>query len=152
MKKKLNNKEKKEIFSYVYERFGIQENVFKEMGFFKTQKAIYVATRTCISSPLFNYTETAGLAFLRFNKVLKPTTNFLQLFGKHIKKNFIALDKDDAERFIRGEDLEVGEKRDLNPGYVMVKYKEHTLGCANFKEGNLKNMISKSRRRRIKIG
>ncbi|MBU2496724.1 MAG: hypothetical protein KJ767_01550, partial [Nanoarchaeota archaeon] len=75
-----------------------------------------------------------------------------QLFGKHIKKNFIALDKDDAERFIRGEDLEVGEKRDLNPGYVMVKYKEHTLGCANFKEGNLKNMISKSRRRRIKIG
>ncbi|OYT41200.1 hypothetical protein B6U80_01865 [Candidatus Pacearchaeota archaeon ex4484_26] len=154
MKKKLNRKEKRSMFLYIKERFGLGKEYFKDFDFFKTRKAIYITTKECLNSQLFKQAETAGIAFLRPNKVLKPTTNFLQLFGKHASKNVITLSREQAERFIRGEDLELDKikKRGdwVEPGYVIVKYQEHILGCANFKEGVLKNMIAKSRRRHIK--
>lgn len=149
MKKKLGRKEKESMFLYIKKRFGLDKELFKNFGFFKTQKKIYITTKECLNSQLFKAAETAGLAFLRPNKVLKPTTNFLQLFGKYANKNVIELSMEESERFIRGEDIEIG-KRGPDTGYVVVKYKEHILGCANFKEETLKNMIAKSRRRNIK--
>lgn len=154
MKKKLSRKEKKSMLFYLEERFGLTKEVFKGQGLFKTQQKIYITTSACLQNPLFKEAETAGLAILRPNGVLKPTTDALQLFGKHAKKNTMGLSKEYAERFIRGEDLELSEctkeEQSLEAGYVIIKYNEHILGCANLKKGKLKNMLPKSRRIRIK--
>ena len=154
MKKKLNKKEQENAFSYFRERFGISRGIFNGLSFFKTKQKIYVVTKDCMQGSLFDKAETAGLAVLRPNGVLKPTTDALQLFGRYARKNIVKLTKKNAERFIRGEDLEIDKIEDLKlkAGYVIVRYKEHVLGCANFKQGVLKNMLPKSRRRKIQGG
>lgn len=153
MKKALNKKEKVEIMKYLSERFGMNPNVFKGLAFFKTKKKIYITTKSCINNQLFKDAETAGIAILRPNHVLKPTTDFLQLFGKYAKKNVIDLTPREAEKFIMGQDLELDPERTkhLTTGYVIVVFKTHVLGCANFKQNILKNMLPKSRRTRIKL-
>ena len=148
MKKKLSRKEKESMLSYVRERFGLDKSVLKGLALFKTQRKIYITTQDCLNDPLFGRAETAGLAFLRPNKVLKPTTDFLQVFGKHATKNYVELSKEDAERFMRGEELDAREE--LNQGYIIIRYKGHILGCASFKEGTLKNQLPRSRRSRVK--
>ncbi len=149
MKKRLSRKERESMLSYVRERFDLGKEEFKGLAIFKTQKKIYITTQECLTDPLFAKAETAGLAFLRPNKVLKPTTDFLQVFGKHATKNCAELSKEDAERFMRGEDLDAREE--LNQGYIIIKHKGHILGCANFKEGTLKNQLPRSRRSRTKL-
>ncbi len=153
MKKKLSKQEKEEVINYFCERFGLSKDIFAELGIFRTERKIYVVTNACLQDPMFLESETAGLAFLRPNSVLKPTTDFLQLVGEHAKKNFIELSQDEAMRYIHGEDLDLSNKKldEVEPGYVIMKYKGYILGCANFKGGNLKNQLPKSRRMRIKL-
>ena len=152
MKKKLFGKEREEALSYFCERFGLSKDIFSELGLFQTERKIYVLTNAGLHDHLFPSSETAGLAFLRPNGVFKPTTDFLQLVGKLARKNFVELSREDAERYIHGEDLDLSKKEvALDPGYVIVKYKGYVLGCANFKEGNMKNQLPKSRRMRLKL-
>ena len=153
MKKRLYGKEREEALSFFCERFSLSRDLFSELGLFQTERKIYAGTNVSLQDSLFPSAETAGLAFLRPNGVLKPTTDFLQLVGKHARKNFIELSRDDAVRYIQGEDIDLSKKipENVAAGYVIVKYKGYILGCANFKEGNMKNQLPKSRRMRIKL-
>ena len=147
--KNLTKKEKISLFSYLSDRFGLSKETFKGLAFFKTESKIYLTTQECIQHPLFLDSETAGIAFIRPNGVLKPTTDFLQLFGSHIKKSVAKLTPEEAERYLRGEDIE--KSLDFDNGYVAVKYNQNVLGCANFKQGVIKNQLPKSRRVKFKI-
>lgn len=148
MKKKLAKKEKKEIFAYLQERFGFTKEFFKEYSYFKTQRKVYMTTKECVQNLMFGLAETSGLALVRPNSVWKPTTDFLQLLGKHAKKNVVVLSKEQAEKYVKGQDIDA--ELNVDSGYVIIKYKE-ILGCANYKEGTLKNMLPKSRRANIKL-
>ncbi len=162
MKQRLNKNEKRELLAYIKERFGIGEELFENYGFFRTKEKFYICSEACVKNEHFGRAETGGLAFARPNKHLKPTTDMLQLFGKHAKKNIAELGKEYAEKFIRGEDIifDKSERQEsqesqekpaaFEEGFVIVKYKGHILGCANFSRGSLKNLIPKSRRVRIK--
>ena len=147
----LTKKEKISLFSYLSERFGLGKESFKELelAFFRTESKIYLTTQVCCQHPLFMNSETAGIAVIRPNGVLKPTTDFLQLFGSHIKKSIVELTAEETERYLRGEDIE--KSLNLDNGYVAVKNKENVLGCANFKQGVIKNQLPKSRRVKFKI-
>ena len=79
----------------------------------------------------------------RIHGTVKPSTNLLQMFGKLAKRNFLELSREDAIRFIRGEDLDSKEGDD---GYVILKHKGIPLGCGLLKEGHIKNMVPKAKR------
>ena len=140
---KLSAKEKKKIFKYFKERFNMEKSIFDKLGFYKNTKGIIsVGPKSIIQN---TRVVSSGISILRMNGELKPTTAFFQTFGKYVKKNFIELNRENAIRYISGEDLFI-EAKDITRGYVMIMYKEFPLGCSSFKNNKLKNMIPKSRR------
>ena len=73
----------------------------------------------------------------------KPTTNFLQLYGNLTLRNVVLLDEEQAERFMRGESIEVGLE---GRGYVAVCFKNACLGCGFLRDGMVENQVPKVRR------
>ena len=142
MMEKCSSKEKKFIFKYFKERFGVEKEVFKGHELFmSSRKMVFVGPKSIIKNPRV---VCPGVSIFRFDNV-KPTTNFFQTFGNHVNKSIISLNKENVLKFIAGEDLQM-ENKEVSDGYVCVKYENFSIGCAIFKNNYLKNMIPKSRR------
>ena len=141
MLKSLESDKIKRITDYCYERFGIKHNVWKSYRWYIGSKnRIYLSNTKEIEriNP-----ESIGICIFRLDKTPKPTTNFLQLFGNQIYKNVIELNKKLAIDYCSGLSLE--SDMEVEPGFVIVKYKKVTLGCGHWNGSLLKNQIPKSR-------
>ena len=80
----LDTTQKNIILEYCYERFSINDNEFAYYKWYLGSKnRIYIGPGEIERiNP-----ESIGLCIFRLDKTPKPTTNFIQLFGKKIKKN-----------------------------------------------------------------
>ena len=136
----LDTTQKNIILEYCYERFGINNNEFTDYNWYIGSKnRIYIGPGKIERiNP-----ESIGLCIFRLDKTPKPTTNFIQLFGKKIKKNIVELDKKNAIEFCNGLNLEI--KSNKEPGFVSVNYKKIALGCGHWNGKILKNQIPKSK-------
>ena len=132
--------EKNIILEYCYERFGINDNEFVDYKWYLgSKKRIYIGPGEIERiNP-----ESIGLCIFRLDKTPKPTTNFIQLFGKKINKNIIELNKKNTKEFCNGLNLEIKTKN--QPGFVSVNYKKIALGCGHWNGKILKNQIPKSK-------
>ena len=135
----LDTTKKNIILEYCYERFSINDNEFAYYKWYLGSKnRIYIGPGEIERiNP-----ESIGLCIFRLDKTPKPTTNFIQLFGKKIKKNIIELNKKNTEEFCNGRNLEI--KTNNEPGFVSVSYEKIALGCGHWKGKILKNQIPKS--------
>ena len=136
----LDTTKKNIILEYCYERFGINNNEFTDYNWYIGSKnRIYIGPNEIERiNP-----ESIGLCIFRLDKTPKPTTNFIQLFGKKIKKNIIELNKENTKEFCNGLNLEI--KSNNEPGFVSVKYNKIALGCGHWNGEVLKNQIPKSK-------
>lgn len=129
------------IIEYCKERFGIKNKILSIYNWYVGSKnRIYITTTKEIDriKP-----ESIGLCIFRLDKTPKPTTNFIQLFGKRITKNFITLDKKKTLDFCKGSDLKI--ETQLKPGFVSIKYQNISLGCGHWNGTILKNQMPKSK-------
>ena len=128
------------ILEYCHERFGITENVFENYSWYIGSKnRIYIGPEEIERLK----PESIGLCIFRLDKTPKPTTNFIQLFGKEITKNIVSLDREQTVAFCGGSSLEI--VHDAEPGFVSINYKNISLGCGHWNGEILKNQIPKSR-------
>ena len=128
------------ILDYCKERFGISKIRFKKYKWYIGSKnRIYIGPEKIERID----PESIGLCIFRLNKTPKPTTNFIQLFGKQITKNIIKLNKNETTDFCNGLNLELISK--TKPGFVAVKYNKLALGCGHWNGNLLLNQIPKSR-------
>ncbi len=128
------------IIDYCYERFGIMEHIFDNYNWYIGSKnRIYIGPEEIERL----IPESIGLCIFRLDRTPKPTTNFIQLFGKEITKNIINLDRDQTLDFCSGSDLKITDS--VEPGFVSIKYKNISLGCGHWNGETLKNQIPKSR-------
>jgi len=136
---------------YLEKRFGISPEWFADFEFFASANGRIILGPKEIDSCLSP--DTAGLLITRLGNTVKPTTNLLQLVGTLITKNFVALERENAVRYIKGLDLEVtsAEIGDTTEGYVLVKYLAFPLGCGLLKGTHIKNMLPKARRLDIRF-
>jgi NOL1/NOP2/fmu family ribosome biogenesis protein len=90
-----------------------------------------------------------GLYFgkLKANEKIRLSIEGCQLIGKYAKKNVAILNKENAERFMKGYDVEVDKHINCEErNFVLVKYGESFLGCGKFQEGKVESLIPKSRK------
>jgi NOL1/NOP2/fmu family ribosome biogenesis protein len=129
-----------------------------ETIFLKNIEQILQQNKTKAEKTLENFERfwvSIGIVGFRISRIedkmiLKPTTNFIQLFGKEFKKKIYELDNwEEVKLFVNGKNLEIKEKCDLR-GYVVVKYEEHYLGCGRIEGKTLRNLVPKDRRILIK--
>lgn len=133
-----------DVLAYLEQRFGLEPGLFADYGLYAASKGrIYLGPKKLVNHPRI---ATAGLLIGRGGKGIKPSTNLLQLFGRHVKRNFLDLEKENARAFMAGADVSAGEAGSATDGYVLVRYLGFPLGCGLLQKGQVKNMLPKAKR------
>lgn len=135
----------KKGLKYIEDRFGIPASTFEKYSFF-VQSDIWITSREIEGFELKVF-KRKGIRFLRVSrKGFKWTTAAMQIFGHLATKNVVTLLDEEAQKFIRGQDLKIERIEDIENGQVIVKWKNDILGSAIYRDGHLKNQIPKGRR------
>jgi NOL1/NOP2/fmu family ribosome biogenesis protein len=138
-----------DILAYLEQRFGIQKSHFKEFRLYSDRKGRFILGPRGI--PL-DMAISLGMQIAHKNGDLKPSTNFLQLFGKHVSKNFVSLAKVQAQSYMKGQDLELEiSPKTASDGYILLRYMGSPLACGLLKGNKVKNVLPKPRRSEVKF-
>jgi NOL1/NOP2/fmu family ribosome biogenesis protein len=145
------------ILEYFENRFGIPKGIFSDFRLYSDQKGrVLLGPKNLASQDI---AVSVGMQVAKVMngggwksaepsfKRVKPSTNFLQIFGKHAKKNFISINKEQAKAYIKGEDVILHTvPAGIDEGYILVKYLDYPLGCGFLKQKELRNVLPKARR------
>ena len=141
MLKKIEKKEGKRLLNLLKKEYDIEQNIFKNYELYEKNNKIYLGPKNIIEKAI-----SCGIPIYNL-KSKKPSTTFFQSFGMFIKKNIIDLNKEQTIYYIDGKDILIvqNEKK-----YVLVKYKEFSIGCGLIKDNILKNQIPKNKQIKFK--
>jgi len=130
--------------------FGIPRCILEEFVIFEKRKGEF-----WITSADAHGTELLGLVRKGFRFASLHSKGFrlsffaILLFGRYATRNFVELNEDERERFIRGEDL---PNRWCNlKGQVIVRYRGIPLGGATVTGDTLKNQVPRAARVRASL-
>ena len=143
----MSKKEVKEFLKKLKERFGFEDEM-DEFVFVQTKNGkIKILNKQVLSLNLEGLrVENVGLYFARWDgKEVRPSIEGSQIVGKKAKKNVLELSEDEAMEWMRGKNLEVGE-RSVEEGFVILKHKDDFLGCGRYKNGRILSFVPKWRR------
>ena len=138
-----------EITAYLEERFGISKSLFKDFRRYSDQKGRILLGPKNVPVP--ELATSIGLQIASVNGAIKPSTNFLQLFGNHATKSIVHLNKEQTRVYLKGEDLELSGKINATEGYVLLKYLDFPVACGLLKGNRIKNVLAKPRRTDLKF-
>ncbi|NMC10742.1 MAG: hypothetical protein GYA39_07220 [Methanothrix sp.] len=123
-------------------RFGIPEKAFAGYRFFRKAQSVWMISGSEL--PDLSY-EALGMRIMNLkDRPWKPTTCALQILGKHATKNLVHLNDSQAMIFLEGKSLPI--ESNLEPGYVVVLYREEVLGCGLYSHGIVISQLPKERR------
>lgn len=146
-----SDEEVKRILNFLKEKYGLPKHAFDGYTFLiRGRNSIWVFSGHPSILEMLPYINAAGLRALHLSvkKTLKPTTIFLQVFGKYATKNVIELQsEDEAVTFMGGGSIV--RKYDAEEGFVIVKFGGDILGCGFYSNGVLKSKIPKISRIRF---
>jgi len=136
--------ERRQLFSYLEERFGIHEQVFADYDLFSRRKSWWLLRKaTSVNLPVRLKVSQVGLkAFDKVGKYLKPATRMVQLFGHHATKGVYPLSESELENLLRAEAVVVGSR--LEDGFVILRFREQVLGLGMFMQGKITSRIRQS--------
>jgi len=127
--------EREEILAYLTERFGFSPSLFEDYLMLRVFHNYWLFPKTNYLSQLRKLTpEAVGLIFLRrVSQYLKPTSTFLQRFGRYATKNIVTL-KEEELRLLQ-ENKKIALSLPLEEGYVILRDENWILGCGLYLRG-----------------
>lgn len=143
----LKQKEKKEIEEKLNKRFGIKnvlgiiamrgkERLFLFSGSLNEKDIKAIEEIVVI--------ERLGVYFARLvEDSVKLSIEGTQILKDQIKKNIFELSENQAEEWMKGQDLQIKTGK---RGFLIIKYKDDFLGCGKASKEKIGNFIPKSRR------
>lgn len=93
--------------------------------------------------------NSVGMYFgkMKRNEKMHLSIEGCQLLGKEITKNVIEVNRETAEKFMRGENIEITETTGCDPhNFVVIKSGSEYVGSGLLVEGHVENLTPKSRR------
>jgi NOL1/NOP2/fmu family ribosome biogenesis protein len=144
--------ERHRLFSYLEERFGIDQRLFNNYLLFKKRRSWWMVKN---SSPVMAASEikvsTVGLkAFQQIGNYVKPTTRMIQVFGHEATKGMIELNEGELAELVAGEALAVSGS--FEKGYVILSLSEkRILGLGFFIDGKIRSQIPRKEIRQAMI-
>lgn len=142
---------RQEVLEYFEDRFGIPPATFDDHTFWEKGAGKIWIYGGEAPTPL--EIEAIGMTCLRTRQEhWKPTTDFVQRFGRHAEECVIELDREEARRFAAGEDQEL-ERWDGDWGYLIAAHevagKREPLGVGLYLHGELRSVVPKGRQREL---
>jgi NOL1/NOP2/fmu family ribosome biogenesis protein len=144
-----NQDERRLLFAYLEERFGIHESVFTDFDLFSRRKTWWLLRKkVSMNLPVRLKVSQVGLkAFDRVGKYLKPSTWMIQIFGHHATKGIYHLTVREFETLLKGDPLNVDSA--MEEGFVILRLGEHVLGVGLLSQGKITSRIRRSEAQRM---
>ncbi len=144
---------RREVLGFWDERYAVAPETFERYSFWEKGAGKVWAFFGEMEGPLA--IEALGMTFLRTRQEhWKPTTDATQRFGRHATNNVVELGRDEARRFVAGEDQRVDWDGDW--GYLIAAHdvagEREPLGVGLFIDGELRSQVPKGRRRELVNG
>ena len=144
--KPLTSTDKKRIIEQLNEQFGITDLPYLVIQFGKEKLRLYTGN---LSKEELYYLdneiriENIGLYFAKYEDVgIRLTIDGVQLLKSQITKNILELDDNQANQWLKGNDLDIKEER----GWKILKHKNEFLGCGKSTGERITNFMPKERR------
>jgi len=144
--KPLTSTDKKRIVEQLTKQFGITQIPYLIIQFGKEKLRAYSGN---LSKEELYYLdrelriENIGLYFAKQeNDGIRLTLDGIQLFKDQISKNILELDNEQAEQWLRGNDLPISSDN----SWKVLRHKDEFLGCGKSTGERISNFMPKERR------
>ena len=139
------NESREELTTYLLERFGIQPSVLDEYHLFENKKG-WSILRKSETVPYGAHLKVGKVGLRAFRKVgrfIKPTTRFIQSFGRLATKAVCRLNTAQLESLVF--DGKIPVDLNLDKGYVILALEDDmVLGLGFYGHGTLHSQLPKS--------
>lgn len=144
--KQLSNREKKLLLKKIEKQYEIN-NLKLDYLFFKNNEGkIFIVNKDFRNLDIENLNiNSIGLYFCRIDKELRLSIEGSQIIGPFTKRNTLEISDQQANEWLRGNDLE-GIKEKLDETFVILKNKKDFIGSGRLKECKILNYVPKERR------
>ena len=149
----LNSKETKHIFEKLEAQYGYTADRQKLDFIFLMNKdnRLYIVSKDIAKIDFENLKiDAIGVYFGElYNESIRLSLEGAQVIGKGATKNIIYITDDDMLEWVKGKDI---KHEDCGKDFVIILNKnkitchDDILGCGKYKDGNIVNYVSKSRR------
>jgi NOL1/NOP2/fmu family ribosome biogenesis protein len=136
------NNDRTLLFSYLYERFGISESILLEYLLFKQKTGWFILHSSALLEDVsrIKISKVGLRSFRKIGQFVKPTTRFIQSFGRFATKRVYRISPDDLLRLVAGEQIPVDQ--DYEKGYVILANHENCiLGVGFFINGRIRSQL-----------
>ncbi len=146
--KVLNKKEVKEILSLIEKQWNVKLDL--ELAFLKNNKGKVFLMNGDVSKIDFSKLRINGMGmyFCELDYGIRLSIEGSQLIGPKATKNILEISKEEASKWLMGEDIETTEEFS---GFVIIKSGNDFLGTGKSTKGKILNYVSKDRRVSAKI-
>ncbi|MEE9420140.1 MAG: hypothetical protein V3W43_11705 [Desulfatiglandaceae bacterium] len=134
--------ERKHLFCYLEERFGIPERLFDDYLLFGRNKSWYLLRGglQLVAASRLKVSKVGLRAFQKVGAFIKPTTRFIQVFGHAATKARLEIGEEQLQRLLAGQGLHMD--LDLSKGYVILALRQNPiLGLGFFIDGKVRSQI-----------
>ncbi len=132
------------LLTYIENRFGIPEALFDDYLLFSTKKSWLLIKRSLqIETASRLKVSKVGLrAFQRIGSFVKPTTRFIQTFGRFASKAKLQINMTQLQTLLGGGEIPVDLK--LDNGYVVLAIgANRVLGLGFLINGKIRSQLPK---------
>ena len=145
--KPLTSTDKKRIITQLNKQFGITDLPYLIIQFGKEKLRLY--TGNLSKEELYHLDneiriENIGLYFAKWEEEndIRLTIDGVQLLKNQITKNILELNDNQADQWLKGNDLDIKEER----GWKILKHNNEFLGCGKSTGEKITNFMPKERR------
>jgi NOL1/NOP2/fmu family ribosome biogenesis protein len=128
---------------YLEDRFGIAQTAFDHYLFFTRRKGWWILKKNSSLAKIsrLKVSQVGMRAFQQVGRYIKPTTRFVQIFGKLATKAVVRLDAYRLQSIVKGEPMSMDLR--LENGYIILFYEDHPLGVGLYIDGGILAQLPK---------
>lgn len=140
----LNSNEKKKLLDGIKKQYNIKKLDLDYIFLRNNDNKIFILSKDFAKLDVKNIRiNSLGLYFAKLHPDgIRLSIEGSQLIGPLAKNNVINIDDNEIKLWIRGNDLTTDKKFN---NYVIIKHSNDYFGSGIFKDGKIRNMISKDR-------
>ena len=142
--KHLGKNQAAEVFTRISKQFDIPKDTWKKYSLLDNSGELYICPREVAIFAMRNAYRRAGMHI--FDKHGNPTHPFAIKFGKFANKNIVQLNKEDADKFLLGTDLQLKEQLEFKDGTpLLAKEGDNCIGWGKSMQNGyrLKNRLDR---------
>ena len=141
----LSDDKREFIIGYLADRFGVTAEAFDAYEWHISSKGRVFVTPH--AAPIPQRATITGLQIARLGLLVKPATDFFQVFGAQVSRSRVALTADQTKAYVAGADLTSPdfERGGVTRGYVMLTWRDEALACGFYADGVIRNMLPKEK-------